>query len=164
MGGIAPGGFLSKKSNSGEAGSQSTGDTIPISDFNEMSDNGDFKNIAQVTEKLGEPDVKTTDDKGRIIYVYYDLVQYDSGNLGSVKMAFYNEEDYRSYIEGMGGSWDSNKENWDVSGGGIRASEEIRAGDTYKNMYGNQYLDAYLIHGKVVNFGQSKKRVDPKST
>lgn len=137
MGGIAPGGFLSKKSNSVDESPQSTGDAMPISDFNEMSDNGDFKNIAQVIEKLGEPDVKTTDDKGRIVYVYYDLVQYDSGNLGSVKMAFYNEEDYRSYIEGMGGSWDSNKENWDVSGGGIRASEEIRAGDTFKKMYGD---------------------------
>ncbi len=137
MGGIAPGGFLSKKSYSEDEGSQSTGDAMPISDFNEMSDDGEFKSIAMVTEKLGEPDVKTTDDKGRIIYVYYDLVKYDNGNLGSVKMAFYNEEDYRSYIEGMGASWESNQENWDNSGGGIRATEEIRGGDTYKNMYGN---------------------------
>ncbi len=137
MGGFAPAGILYKKAGIGEEESQTSKDALPISEFNEMSEDGMFKNIAMVTEKLGEPDVKTTDDKGRIIYVYYDLVKYDNGNLGSVKMAFYNEEDYRSYIEGMGASWESNQENWDNSGGGIRATEEIRGGDTYKNMYGN---------------------------
>lgn len=137
MGGFAPAGVLYKKAGIREEESQTNKDALPISEFNEMSEDGMFKNIAMVTEKLGEPDVKTTDDKGRIIYVYYDLVKYDNGNLGSVKMAFYNEEDYRSYIEGMGASWESNQENWDNSGGGIRATEEIRGGDTYKNMYGN---------------------------
>lgn len=138
MGGVAPWGFLYKQTSANGEDSQSGGGVMSISEFNEMSDDGLFTNIAQVTEKLGEPDVKTTDDNGRIIYVYYDLVKYESGNLGSVKMAFYNEEDYRSYVEGMGGSWDSNKENWDVSGGGIRASEEIKSGDTYKNTYGKK--------------------------
>jgi hypothetical protein len=129
MGGFAPSGILYKQSGEGN------GDAMPISEFNELSDGGKLKDIASVTKSLGEPDVKTTDDDGRIVYVYYDLVKYDSGNLGSVKMAFYNEEDYRSYIEGAGASWDSNQETWDESGGGIRASEEIRSGDTYKNMY-----------------------------
>ncbi len=137
MGGIAPAGFIYKKSNSDvEEGLQSTGDTMTYSDFNEMSDNGEFKNIAMVTEKLGEPDVKTTDDRGRIIYIYYDLVKYDSGSLGSVKMSFYDEDAYKSYIKNMGASWESNKENWDVSGGGIKASEEIRPKDTFKSIYG----------------------------
>lgn len=137
MGGIAPWGFLYRKSGSAGSDSQTSGDAMPISQFNEMSDDGLFKNIAMTTENLGEPDVKTTDDNGRIIYVYYDLVEYDSGNLGSVKLAFYNEEDYRSYIKGSGASWESNKENWDVSGGGIKASEEIRSGEVFKNIYGN---------------------------
>ena len=137
MGGIAPWGYLYRKSGSQESESQAGGGAMPISDFNDMSDDGLFSNISSVVENLGEPEVKTTDDKGRIIYVYYDLVKYESGNLGSVKMAFYNEDDYKSYIEGAGSSWESNKENWEVSGGGIRATEEIRPGDTYKNMYGN---------------------------
>lgn len=136
MGGIAPWGFLYRQTDSTDKDSQSVGDAMSISEFNQMSDDGLFNNIANVTEKLGEPDLKTTDDNGRIIYIYYDLVKYDSGNLGSVKMAFYNEEDYKSYIENMGASWESNKENWDSSGGGIRASEEIRPKDTYINMYG----------------------------
>lgn len=136
MGGIAPGGFLQKTSGSNESNTQGNKDAMPFSEFNELSENGEFKNIAMVTEKLGEPDVKTTDDKGRIIYIYYDLVKYDSGNLGSVKMAFYNEEQYKSYIENMGVSWESNKENWDVSGGGIRASEEIKPKETFKSIYG----------------------------
>ena len=136
MGGIAPGGFLQKTLGSNESNTQGNKDAMPFSEFNELSEDGEFKNIAMVTEKLGEPDVKTTDDKGRIIYIYYDLVKYDSGNLGSVKMAFYNEEQYKSYVEGMGGSWDSNKENWDVSGGGIRASEEIKPKNTFKSIYG----------------------------
>ena len=136
MGGIAPGGFLQKVSSSNESKASDNKDAMPFSDFNEMSEDGEFKNIAMVTEKLGEPDVKTTDDKGRIIYIYYDLVKYDSGNLGSVKMAFYNEEQYKSYIDGMGGSWESNKENWDVSGGGIRASEEVKPKETFQKIYG----------------------------
>lgn len=135
-GGIAPWGFLYRKAGSEDGKSGSGGDAMTISEFNEMSDDGLFKNIALVTEKLGEPDVKTTDDEGKIIYVYYDLVKYENENLGSVKMAFYNEEDYRSYIENMGASWESGKENWDVSGGGIRAYEEIRPKDTYKSIYG----------------------------
>jgi len=136
LGGVAPWGIMYPASGFPNSDSQTSGGAMPISEFNEMSDDGLFRNIAQVTEKLGEPDVKTTDDKGRTVFVYYDLVEYDSGNLGSVKMSFYGEDDYKSYIEGMGGSWESNKENWDMSGGGIRASEEIRSGNTYKDIYG----------------------------
>ncbi len=136
MGGIAPGGFLSRKSSSDEGSSQANKGGMPFSEYNEMDEEGLFKNIAMVTEKLGEPDLRTTDEKGRIIFVYYDLVKYDSGNLGSVKMAFYNEEDYKSYIENMGGSWESNKENWDESGGGIRATSQIKPAETFKKIYG----------------------------
>ena len=136
MGGIAPGGFIQKKSNSDKEGFESHGDAMPISEYNEMEEKGLFGNISDVTEILGEPDVKTTDDKGRIVYIYYDLVQYSSGNLGSVKMAFYNEEDYKKYVENMGGSWESNKENWDKSGGGIRANSEMKSADTFKKIYG----------------------------
>jgi hypothetical protein len=137
MGGIAPGGFLYRKSGSDEGESQSNKNAMSISEYNEMDDKGLFTNISSVEKYLGEPDIKTTDDNGRIVYVYYDLVKYDSGNLGSVKMAFYNEEDYKSYIEGAGASWDSNKETWDESGGGIRATSEIRGADTYKQKYGD---------------------------
>jgi hypothetical protein len=137
MGGIAPGGFLYRKSGSDEGESQSNKNAMSISEYNEMDDKGLFTNISSVEKYLGEPDIKTTDDNGRIVYVYYDLVKYDSGNLGSVKMAFYNEEDYKSYIEGTGASWDSNKETWDESGGGIRATSEIRGADTYKQKYGD---------------------------
>ena len=137
MGGIAPGGFLYRKEGSSDEGdSQTNKNAMPIADYNEMDDKGLLKNISSVEKYLGEPDIKTTDDNGRIIYIYYDLVKYDSGNLGSVKMAFYNEEDYKSYIGGMGGSWESNKENWDESGGGIRATSEIKSADTFKQKYG----------------------------
>jgi hypothetical protein len=136
MGGIAPGGFLHRKSGSGEEDSQTNKNAMSVAEYNEMDDKGLFGNISSVEKYLGEPDVKTSDDNGRIIYVYYDLVKYDSGNLGSVKMAFYNEDDYRTYIEGSGASWDSNKETWDESGGGIRATSEIRDADTYKQKYG----------------------------
>lgn len=138
MGGIAPAGYLSKKVSSSAEGSQSnTGaGAMSLAAYNEMDDEGLFSNISSVVENLGEPDVKTTDDNGRIVYIYYDLVKYDSGNSGSVKMAFYNEEGYKSYIENMGASWESNKENWDESGGGIRATSEIRSADTYKQIYG----------------------------
>ena len=77
---------------------------MALAEYNEMDDKGLFNNISSAEKYLGTPDVKTTDDKGRIIYVYYDLVEYDSGNLGSVRMTFYTEEDYKSYIEGVGGS------------------------------------------------------------
>jgi hypothetical protein len=136
MGGIAPWGFLHKKTNTTKQEETQKGDAMSISDFNNMSDEGILKDIASVTKYLGDPDIITTDDSGRIIYVYYDLVKYESGNLGSVKMAFYNEDDYKSYVENMGGSWDSNKETWDESGGGIKASEEIKSGNTYKQIYG----------------------------
>ena len=136
LGGIAPGGFLQKKSGSNEGDSQSNKNAMPIAEYNEMDDKGLFTNISSVEKYLGNPDIKATDDNGRIIYVYYDLVEYDSGNLGSVKMAFYNEEDYKTYIENMGASWESNKETWDESGGGIRATSEIRGADTYRQKYG----------------------------
>jgi len=136
MGGIAPAGYLSKKVSSSADGSQSNTGVMSLAAYNEMDDKGLFQNIYSVVKNLGEPDVKTTDDNGRIVYIYYDLVKYDSGNSGSVKMAFYNEEDYKSYIENMGVSWESNKENWDESGGGIRANSEIRSADTYKQIYG----------------------------
>jgi hypothetical protein len=139
MGGIAPGGFLKRKSGSEpeNEGSQSNKNALSFAEYNEMDDKGLFKNISSVEKYLGAPDVKATDDKGRIIYIYYDLVEYESGNLGSVKMAFYNEEDYKSYIENMEGSWESNKENWDESGGGIRATSEIKSADTFKQQYGD---------------------------
>lgn len=139
MGGIAPGGFLKRKSGSKpeNEGSQSNKNAMSLTEYNEMDDKGLLKNISSVEKYLGKPDVKTTDDKGRIIYIYYDLVEYESGNLGSVKMAFHNEEDYKSYIENMGGSWESNKENWDESGGGIRATSEIKSADTFKQQYGD---------------------------
>lgn len=136
MGGIAPGGFLQRKSDSDENNSQINKDAMALAEYNEMDDKGLFNNISSAEKYLGTPDVKTTDDKGRIIYVYYDLVEYDSGNLGSVRMTFYTEEDYKSYIEGVGGSWESNKETWDNSGGGIRAASEIRSAETFRQMYG----------------------------
>jgi hypothetical protein len=136
MGGIAPGGFLQRESALKENGAQANKDAMPFSEFEDMSDKGLFKNIALVTEKLGDPDVNTTDENGHIVYVYFDKVKYESGNLGSVKMTFYDEDDYRSYVEGMGGSWESNKENWEESGGGIKASQQIRSGDAFKQMYG----------------------------
>jgi len=135
MGGIAPGGFLYRKSDNSSEESLSTGEAMPISEFNELNDGGKLSNISEVIDKLGEPDVKTTDDKGRTVYVYFDLVKYSSGNLGSVRFAFYNEEDYKTYIENMGASWESNKENWDRSGGGIKATTEIKGGNIYKDMY-----------------------------
>ena len=51
-------------------------------------------------------------------------------------MAFYNEEAYKSYIEGVGASWESGKEIWDESGGGIRANSQIKPADTFKQIYG----------------------------
>lgn len=135
MGGIAPGGFLQKKSGSQADDSSTSKDAIPYAEFTETDDKGLLDNISGVESYLGQPDVKTTDDKGRIIYVYYDAVKYDSGNLGSVRMSFYNEDDYRSYVEGTGGSWDSNKETWDESGGGIRATSEIKSAETFKKIY-----------------------------
>ncbi|HPK08206.1 MAG TPA: hypothetical protein PLZ02_01245 [Candidatus Woesebacteria bacterium] len=136
MGGIAPAGYLAKKTSSTKEGSQSNPEAMPISEYNELDDKGLLDNISNVTKNLGEPDVKTTDDNGYIIYIYYDLVKYDNGNLGSVKMAFYNEEAYQSYIEGVGASWESGKEIWDKSGGGIRANSQIKPADTFKQIYG----------------------------
>jgi len=108
---------------------------MSIAEYNEMDDKGMLLNISSVEKYLGTPDVKTTDDNGRIVYIYYDLVEYESGNLGSVKMTFYNEEDYKTYIKNMGASWESGKETWDESGGGITATSEIRSADTYKQQY-----------------------------
>jgi hypothetical protein len=135
MGGTALSGTLYRQTKSKTNESQTNRNAMAVSEFNDMDDNQSFKDIASATKKLGEPDVKTTDDKGRTVYVYYDLVKYEDGKLGSVKMAFYGEDEYRSYIEGMGVSWDSNKETWDESGGGIKGSTEIRGGDTYKKIY-----------------------------
>jgi len=137
MGGTAPSGVLYKESGLDEEDSQSNKNAMSLAEYNEMDDKGLFTNISSVEKYLGEPSVKTADDNGRIVYVYYDLVKYDSGNLGSVKMAFYNKDDYRTYIERSGASWDSNKETWDESGGGIRATSEIRDADTYKQKYGD---------------------------
>ena len=136
MGGIAPAGYLSRKSSSEENNLGSSKNAMSFTEYNEMDDKGLLKNILSVEKYLGEPDVKATDDNGRAVYVYYDLVKYDSGNLGSVKMTFYDEDDYKSYIKNMGASWESNKENWDESGGGIRAASEIKSADTFKQKYG----------------------------
>jgi hypothetical protein len=136
MGGIAPAGYLSRKSSSEESNLGSSKNAMPFTEYNEMDDKGLLKNILSVEKYLGKPDVKTTDDNGRAVYVYYDLVKYDSGNLGSVKMTFYDEDDYKSYIKNMGASWESNKENWDESGGGIRATSEIKNADVFRQKYG----------------------------
>jgi len=121
MGGIAPGGYLKRKSDSKSENenSPSNKNAMSITEYNELDDKGMLLNISSVEKYLGTPDVKTTDDNGRIVYIYYDLVEYESGNLGSVKMTFLNEEDYKTYIENMGASWESGKETWDESGGGI---------------------------------------------
>lgn len=136
MGGIAPAGFLEKKVSISEDSSDSNSDAMSLSDYNELDEDGLLKNISSVIKNLGEPDVRTTDENGSIIFIYYDLVKYSSGNLGSVKMSFYNEEDYKSYIENMGASWESNQENWDESGGGIRASSLMRSADEFRKIYG----------------------------
>lgn len=138
MGGIAPGGYLKRKSdsNSENENSPSNKNAMSIAEYNELDDKGMLLNISSVEKYLGVPDVKTTDDNGRIVYIYYDLVEYKSGNLGSVKMTFLNEEDYKTYIENMGASWESGKETWDESGGGIRATSEIRSADIFKQRYG----------------------------
>ena len=138
MGGIAPGGFLKRKldSKSENENPPSNKNAMSIAEYNEMDDKGMLLNISSVEKYLGTPDVKTTDDNGRIVYIYYDLVEYESGNLGSVKMTFYNEEDYKTYIKNMGASWESGKETWDESGGGITATSEIRSANTYKQQYG----------------------------
>jgi len=36
----------------------------------------------------------------------------------------------------MGASWESGKETWDESGGGITATSEIRSADIFKQQYG----------------------------
>jgi len=36
----------------------------------------------------------------------------------------------------MGASWETNKENWDESGGGIRATSLMRSADEFKKIYG----------------------------
>lgn len=136
MGGFAPSGSLRKQANADQANSGESGSAMHISEYNELDESGELKDITNVEKYLGEPDVKTTDDKGRIVYVYFDIVKYDSGNLGSVKMAFYNEDDYKKYVTGMGGSWESNQENWDSSGGGIRATSQTVSGDSLKKQYG----------------------------
>jgi len=90
MGGIAPGGYLKRKSdsNSENENSPSNKNAMSIAAYNELDDKGMLLNISSVEKYLGVPDVKTTDDNGRIVYIYYDLVEYESGNLGSVKMTF----------------------------------------------------------------------------
>ena len=138
LGGIAPSGSLQKKSNSNEDGAQSAqsnASAMSASEYNELDDDGLLKDIASVIKYLGEPSVRTTDN-GRIVFIYYDLVKYDGGDLGSVKMTFYNEEDYRTFVENMGASWETNKENWDESGGGIRATSLMRSADEFKKIYG----------------------------
>lgn len=109
---------------------------MSASEYEELSDKGLLKSIASVEKHLGKPDINTTNDKGNIVYVYYDLLEYDSGNLGSLKISFYNEENYRSFITSMGLSWESNKENWDASGGGLTAITLIRDANTFKQEYG----------------------------
>lgn len=39
----------------------------------------------------------------------------------------------------MGASQESNKDNWDSSGGGIRAISEIKIGDMYKKIMDKIY-------------------------
>lgn len=122
--------------NKKEDSSQANKNAMPYSEFEELDDKGLLKNIANVTKYLGEPSIKTNEN-GRIVYVYYDLVKYESDNFGSLKISFYNEEDYKRFIESMGADWETNKEeNWDVSGGGITAISQFRSGDAYRQMYG----------------------------
>jgi hypothetical protein len=122
--------------NKKEGSSKSKRVAMPYSEYKELEEEDLLKNIANVTKYLGEPDVKTTEN-GRLVYVYYDLVKYESGNFGSLRLSFYSEEDYRRFIENIGADWETNKEdNWDVSGGGITATTNFRSGDEYRKIYG----------------------------
>lgn len=104
---------------------------IPFNEYDEMDERGLFKNITSIIEHLGEPDLETTNDNGRMVYMYFDVIKYESGNLAGLRFSFYNEEDYRRFIENMGASWETNKENWDVSGGGITATTQVISASAY---------------------------------
>ena len=109
---------------------------MSVSEYEELDDKDLLKSIALVEKHLGKPDINTTNDKGNIIYIYYDLLRNEDGDLLSLKMSFYNEENYRSFINSMGLSWETNKETWDESGGGLTATSVIRSAETFKQEYG----------------------------
>ena len=109
---------------------------MSVSEYEELDDKDLLKSIALVEKHLGKPDINTTNDKGNIVYVYYDLLRNEDGDLVSVKISFYNEENYRSFINSMGLSWESNKETWDESGGGLTAITLMRSAETFKQEYG----------------------------
>lgn len=126
-----------KTGNNEQESSETNKNVMASSEYNELDDDMKLRNIANVTKYLGEPDVITNDASGKTVYIYYDKIKYESGSLGSIKMTFYTEEQYKKYIENMGVSWDSNKENWDESGGGIRSTSEKGTREKYEKLYGN---------------------------
>lgn len=109
---------------------------MSMSEYEELADKDLLKSIALVEKHLGKPDVNITNDKGNIVYVYYDLLRRDDGKLTSLKISFYNEENYRSFINAMGLSWESSKEIWDASGGGLTAITLMKDAETFKQEYG----------------------------
>ena len=92
--------------------------------------------MAQVKKLFDGPDFSTTDKNGRTVYVYFDLVEYSSGNSGSVRFSFYTLEDYKKIAESAFGWNEDYQETWDASGGGLTAFTEVKPADFFKSAYG----------------------------
>ena len=87
-----------------------------------------------VRQFFGEPDFSTTNDAGRIVYIYLDRIE--DGSSAGVRFTFYTLEDYKKIAESAFG-WDEDyQEIWDASEGGLVASSEVRSTDSLKSAYG----------------------------
>ena len=105
-----------------------------INEFNQLSEDEKFKTMKQVRDFFGEPDFSTTNEAGRIVYIYLDRIQ--DGLRSGVRFTFYTLDDYKKVAESAFG-WDEDYQDiWDDSEGGLVALEEIKNNEYFQTLYG----------------------------
>jgi hypothetical protein len=117
-----------------EEESVETDNLMQMSQFNQLSEDDEFSTMKKVKEVFGEPDFNTTNDSGKIVFVYLDRIQ--DGFRSGARFTFYTFEQYKSYAESAIGWTEGDQEIWDESEGGLTATIEVKNNEYFEVMYG----------------------------
>jgi hypothetical protein len=126
----------SKEIEQKEEGEQSVekDNLMQMSEFNQLSEDEQFNSMKKIKEIFGEPDFSTTNDAGRIVFVYLDRIQ--DGLRSGARFTFYTLDEYKSYAESMYGWDEDDQEIWDSSEGGLTATIEVKNNEYFETLYG----------------------------
>lgn len=109
-------------------------DLMQMSEFNQLSEDEQFNSMKKIREIFGEPDFSTTNDAGRIVFIYLDRIQ--DGLRSGARFTFYTFDEYKSYAESMYGWDEDDQEIWDNSEGGLTAFIEVKNNEYFETLYG----------------------------